>query len=256
MSMSSPNCSREAARGTLAEDVRIGETVAARSDEGPGIGPYLGSLGMVAVALLAGLGLQHWLAVQNIALVFLTAVLGSAIAYGLMPSLFACLASVLAYNFFFLPPIYTFTIADPENVVALFFFAIVAVIASNLTARVRDQAVSARQRAKTTEDLYQFSRKLAVVVTMDELLWAAVHQIALMLKVRVVLLLPEGESIAVRAGYPPEDMLEDADLAAAKWCWQNNRPAGRDADTLPGGKRAVSADTHRARRGRCRRHRQ
>jgi two-component system sensor histidine kinase KdpD len=57
-----------------------------------------------------------------------------------------------------------------------------------------------------------------------------------MLKVRVVLLLPEGDSLAVRAGYPPEDMLEDADLAAAKWCWANNRPAGRGADTLPGAK--------------------
>ena len=87
------------------------------------------------------MGLQHLLAVQNISLVFLTAVLTSAIAYGLWPSLFACLVSVLAYNFFFLPPLYTFTIADPENVVALFFFAVVAVIASNLAARVRAQAV-------------------------------------------------------------------------------------------------------------------
>jgi two-component system, OmpR family, sensor histidine kinase KdpD len=102
---------------------------------------------------------------------------------------------------------------------------------------VRAQAVSARQRAKTTEDLYLFSRKLAGVVTLDELLWATAHQIALMLKVRVVLLLPEGDSIAVRAGYPPEDLLDEADLAAAKWCWQNNRPAGRDADTLPGARR-------------------
>ena len=57
-----------------------------------------------------------------------------------------------------------------------------------------------------------------------------------MLKVRVVLLLPEGESIAVRAGYPPEDTLEEADLAAARWCWQHNRPAGRGSDTLPGGR--------------------
>jgi two-component system sensor histidine kinase KdpD len=214
-----------------------GETVTAREPQGPDFGPYIGSIGMVALALLIGIGMQQWLAVQNISLVFLTAVLGSAIAYGLLPSLFACLASVLAYNFFFLPPLYTFTIADPENVVALFFFAVVAVIASNLAARVRAQAVSARQRAKTTEDLYQFSRKLAAVVTLDELLWATAYQIALMLKVRVVLLLPEGASIAVRAGYPPEDNLDDADLAAAKWCWQNNRPAGRDADTLPGTKR-------------------
>jgi two-component system sensor histidine kinase KdpD len=217
-----------------AED--IGETVAARP-ESVDLRPYIGSLAMVAAAIGVGEGLQHWLNVSSISLAFLTAVLTSAIAYGLLPSLVACLASVLAYNFFFLPPLYTFTIADPENVVALFFFAVVAVIASNLAARMRAQAVAARQRAKTTEDLYLFSRKLAGVVTLDELLWAAAHQIALMLKVRVVLLLPEGESIAVRAGYPPEDMIDEADLAAAKWCWQNNRPAGRDADTLPGTRR-------------------
>jgi two-component system sensor histidine kinase KdpD len=226
---------RDPAHGAQDHD-EIGEGVTAR----PAVfdpNPYIGSLGMVGLALLVGVGMQQWLAVQNVALVFLTAVLGSAIAYGLLPSLFACLVSVLAYNFFFLPPLYTFTIADPENVVALFFFAVVAVIASNLAARVRAQAVSARQRAKTTEDLYLFSRKLAAVVTLDELLWATAYQIALMLKVRVVLLLPEGESIAVRAGYPPEDLLDEADLAAAKWCWQNNRPAGRDADTLPGTRR-------------------
>ena len=102
---------------------------------------------MVAAALGVGLALQRFLAVSDISLVFLTAVLASAIAYGLWPSLFACLLSVLAYNFFFLPPLYTFVIADPENVVALFFFAIVAVITSNLAARVRVQAMAARQRA-------------------------------------------------------------------------------------------------------------
>ena len=225
----------EAGRGGRPPE-EIGETVTARPPS-VDFNPYIGSFGMVGVALLVGIAMQQFLAVQSISLVFLTAVLGSAIAYGLLPSLFACLASVLAYNFFFLPPLYTFTIADPENVVALFFFAVVAVIASNLAARVRAQAVAARQRAKTTEDLYLFSRKLAAVVTLDELLWATSYQIALMLKVRVVLLLPEGESIAVRAGYPPEDLLDEADLAAAKWCWQNNRPAGRDADTLPGTKR-------------------
>ncbi len=74
---------------------------------------YAGSLAMVAVALGVGEGLQQLLGTSNLSLVFLTAVLGSAIAYGLWPSLIACLASVLAYNFFFLPPIHTFTIARP-----------------------------------------------------------------------------------------------------------------------------------------------
>ena len=198
---------------------------------------YAGSLTMVLVALGIGLVLQQSLAVSNIALVFLTAVLASAVTYGLWPSLLACLVSVLAYNFFFLPPLYTFTVADRENIVTLFVFALVAVIASNLTARVRTQAVVARERANTTEDLYLFSRKLAGVVALDDLLWATVYQIAHMLNVRVVLLLPEGESVTVRAGYPPEDVLDDADLAAAKWAWDKGTPAGRGADTLPGAKR-------------------
>src|SRR5437868_5170390 len=58
-----------------------------------------------------------------------------------------------------------------------------------------------------------------------------------MLKVRIVILLPEGNSIAVRAGYPPEDMLAEADLAAAIWVWEHSSAAGRGADTLPGAKR-------------------
>ena len=201
------------------------------------IRPYLGTTAAVAAALGVGLGLRAFLGVESVTLVFLTAVLASAVAFGLWPALYACLLSVLTFNFFFLPPLYTFTIAGPDNIVALFFFLLVAVIASNLAARVREQAVAARQRAKVTEDLYLFSRKLAGVGALDDLLWATAYQVASMLKVRVVLLLPEDGSIAVRAGYPPEDVLDEADLAAATWCWQHDRPAGRGADTLPGAKR-------------------
>jgi two-component system sensor histidine kinase KdpD len=99
------------------------------------------------------------------------------------------------------------------------------------------QAVAAMGRARATESLYTFSRKLAGVGTLDDVLWATAYQTALMLKVRVVLLLPENGSIAVKAGYPPEDILDEADVAAAKWAWQNNRAAGRGSDTLPGAKR-------------------
>ena len=199
--------------------------------------PYLGSTALVAAALGVGELLETGFHFGNVALVFLTAVLASAVTWGLWPSLYASVVSVLAFNFFFLPPFYTFTIADPENVVALMFFLVVAVIASNLAGRTRNQAVMARQRAKTTEDLYLFSRKLAGVASLDDLLWATAYQIASMLKVRVVLLLPEGGTISVGAAYPPDDELGEADLAAAKWCWENNRPAGRGADTLPGAKR-------------------
>ena len=158
-------------------------------------------------------------------------------ATDLLPSLFASVVASLCYNFFFLPPIYTFTITDPTNVAAFLIFIVMAVLVSNVAARVRTQAMTAIERARTTEALYAFSRKLAGVGTLDDVLWATAYQTALMLKVRVVLLLPENGSIAVRAGYPPEDTLDDADLAAARWAWEHNRPAGRGSDTLPGAKR-------------------
>ena len=168
---------------------------------------------------------------------FLTAVVGVAARYGLWPSLLASVAASLCYNFFFLPPVYTFTITDPTNVAAFFFFMLIALLVSNVAARVRSQADTAIGRVRTTESLYAFSRKLAGTATLDDVLWATAYQTALMLKVRVVLLLPEEGVLTVKSGYPPEDELDKADLAAANWAWSNDRPAGRGSDTLPGAKR-------------------
>jgi two-component system sensor histidine kinase KdpD len=200
-------------------------------------GRYLAALAFVAVALGVSTVIRPSLGVENVDLVFLTAVIGVALRYGLLPSLVASAAASLCYNFFFLPPLYEFTIADPTNIAAFFFFIIISFIVSNVGARVRTQALSAVSRARTTESLYAFSRKLAGAGTLDDVLWATAFQAALMLKVRVVLLLPENDTIAVKTGYPPEDALDEADLAAAKWAWQNNQAAGRGSDTLPGAKR-------------------
>jgi two-component system sensor histidine kinase KdpD len=200
-----------------------------------------GTFGLAAmiVAAATGLGvlLRPWIGVENIDLIYLTAIVGIAVALGLWPSLFASLAASLLYNLLFLPPLYTFTIADPTNVAAFFFFIVMAVIVSNLAARVRTQAVVATNRARTTEQLYSFSRKLAGIGTLDDLLWATAYQTASMLKVRVLLLLPENGTLVIKAAYPPDDTLDEMEVAAAKWAWENDRPAGRSSDTLPGARR-------------------
>jgi two-component system, OmpR family, sensor histidine kinase KdpD len=200
--------------------------------------PYLMALLIVAVGLGAAAVVQPLFGgIENVDLVFLTAVVAVAVRYGLWPSVLASIAASLCYNFFFMPPIYTFTITDPINVVAFFFFMLIAILVSNVAARVRTQADSAIGRIRTTELLYAFSRKLAGTATLDDVLWATAYQTALMLKVRVVLLLPESGVLTVKAGYPPEDQLDKADLAAANWAWGNDRAAGRGSDTLPGAKR-------------------
>jgi two-component system, OmpR family, sensor histidine kinase KdpD len=199
--------------------------------------PYVWALFGVAIALGCGELVNYWIGVENVDLVFLTAVVGVAVRFGLWPSLLASVASALCYNFFFLPPIYTFTITDPHNIAAFALFTLVAVIVSNVAGRGRMQTVAAQTRVRTVESLYAFSRKLAGTGTLDDVLWATAYQTALMLKVRVVLLLPTDGSLVVRAGYPPEDMLDDADIAAAKWTWESDRAAGRGSETLPGAKR-------------------
>jgi two-component system, OmpR family, sensor histidine kinase KdpD len=200
--------------------------------------PYMAALIAVALALGAGAVLQHFFGgIETVDLVFLTAIVVIAVRYGLWPSLLTTITASLCYNFFFLPPIYTFTITDPVNVAAFLLFTIVAVIVSNVASRSRTQTVTAQGRVRALESLYAFSRKLAGAGTLDDVLWATAYQTALMLNVRVVLLLPENGAIAVKGGYPPEDTLGDADLAAAHWVGENNRTAGRGSDTLPGARR-------------------
>jgi two-component system sensor histidine kinase KdpD len=198
---------------------------------------YLMALLFVMIGLGAAVLIQPIFGVETVDLVFLTAVVIAAARYGLWPSLLASVAASLCYNFFFLPPVYTFTITEPTNVAAFFFFMLIALLVSNVAARVRSQADTAIGRVRTTESLYAFSRKLAGTATLDDVLWASAYQAALMLKVRVVLLLPEDGVLTVKAGYPPEDQLDKADLAAANWTWGHDRAAGRGADTLPGAKR-------------------
>jgi two-component system sensor histidine kinase KdpD len=199
--------------------------------------PYLTALLMVAVGLVVGELIQPYFHIENVDLVFLTAVVVVAVRYGLGPSLLASVVASLCYNFFFLPPLYTLTITDPTNIAAFFFFMLIAVVVSNVAARVRIQADSAIERVRTTQSLYAFSRKLAGTATLYDVLWATAYQTALMLKVRVVLLLPEEGLLTVKAGYPPEDQIDQADLAAANWAWSNDHPAGRGSDTLPGARR-------------------
>ena len=86
---------------------------------------------------------------------FVTAILAGAVRFGRGPSLFASLIAVLAYNFFFMPPFYTFTIVDPENFVSLFVFGIFAVVVSNVAARERSEALAARRRARAAAGLWR-----------------------------------------------------------------------------------------------------
>lgn len=205
------------------------------------VGPYLEGLLNTAAATAIGVLIDRFIVLSNISLVYVVPVLVAAARHGLVPSLWVSALSVLCYNFFFLPPLYQLTIADPANVVALFFFMFVAIAASALGTRSRAQAEAARREARTTADLYAFSRKIAGVIELDDLLWIVVTHLARLLNAQVAVLMPdnspqEAGRLGLKAAFPPDSEFGEGDLAAARWAWDADRPTGKGTDTLPGGR--------------------
>ena len=106
----------------------------------------------------------------TVALTFLLAVLIVSANWGFWYAASVALLATLAFNFFFLPPTGTFTVADPQNWVALFAFLVTAVIAGQLSERARRETMRANQRRKEIERLYAFSQRLLIVESVPELL--------------------------------------------------------------------------------------
>src|SRR5437879_3302792 len=139
--------------------------------------PYLMALLFVAIGLAAASLIRPLFGgIENVDLVFLTAVVSVAARYGLWPSMLASVAASLGYNFFFLPPVYTFTITDPTNVAAFFFFMLIALLVSNVAASAPSPAGTAIGRVRPTESPYAFSGKLAGKATVEHVLCAPATQ--------------------------------------------------------------------------------
>lgn len=122
-------------------------------------------IGFVAAAtLLASITLGYSRVIRvnqtTVALSFLLAILAVSAVWGMVVSVVMSVAAMLLFNFFFLPPIGTFTIADPQNWVALFAFLFTSIMGSQLSARIRKEANAAHGRRREVERLYAFSQKL------------------------------------------------------------------------------------------------
>lgn len=196
---------------------------------------YLWAAVSVLLAGAAAYAVDAYFPVASLALVFLMAVLFTAVRFGLWPSVFASLESFLVYNFFFTEPYHTLYVYSRDDVLTLVLFLVVAIVTGDLAARVRAQANAQRAVARRTANLYEFSRKIASAASRDDVVWAAVHHVASTLQCRSVVLLPPaaGGPPEIVGGYPPEDQLEARDRGAAEWAWERGEAAGRGSPTLP-----------------------
>ncbi|HBF30149.1 sensor histidine kinase KdpD [Rhizobium sp.] len=187
----------------------------------------------VVVATAIGVVIDSFVHLPNLSIIFLLAVLSAATYAGLLAALVAAGLSTLAYNFFFIVPRYTFTVAEPYEVFALFAYLGAAVLAGSLAARIREQGEAARVRATAMQALYDFSRKLSGTVKYDDVLWAAVTQLQASVKGNAILLLPEEADLKTMAAWPPDTEPGVSDMTAARWAYEKREPAGKGTGTLP-----------------------
>ncbi|MFG1395416.1 DUF4118 domain-containing protein [Roseixanthobacter pseudopolyaromaticivorans] len=187
----------------------------------------------VALATIAGEGLTQLVALPNVSMVYLLAVLVPAIQFGVRAAVFASLLSALTYNFFFIDPVYTFTIARPHELLALAIFLIIAVLISAVAGRSRERAEAAAIRMRAARRLYEFTRKLSTLVESGAVAEAAASEIQTILGRSTAILVPQGTQVVLAAAWPPEDRLDTASMSAARWALERNEPAGAGTGTLP-----------------------
>ncbi|MBS0252398.1 MAG: sensor histidine kinase KdpD [Proteobacteria bacterium] len=197
------------------------------------IGGALAASFGVGSATLIGMGLEHLTRFPNLSMVYLFAVLLCALQFGVWTGVIAAALSFLSYNFFFIEPRYTFTVAEPYELLSLFIFLVVAVVTGGLTGRLQEQSAAIAERAEVTQALYDFSRKLSGAVGLDDVLWLLAAQSAAVVGGRSVVLLRDGANLTLHTAWPPEEDISTSDWAAARWANHRKEPAGRLTSTLP-----------------------
>ena len=193
--------------------------------------PLSGLRALLAAALTIGIatalaiGLSRVLPQQSIQLVLLLAVILSAIGFGVWTGAAAAVLAFLSYNYFFIAPLYTFTVADPKELFALVVFLAVAVLTGSLAGRMREEADAARSRAEVLQSLNVFAGEFARTTSLETVQSILTAQVATTIRGSAIAFMGGADDLAVRAQVPPAQDLQPAD-------WQAARHALRSGNTV------------------------
>lgn len=193
-----------------------------------GAGTYVLSFIAVIAATAIGLILFPFLDPTNIALIYLLAVVLCATTWGLGPSVFASVVAVFLLDALFVPPYGLFSISGAQDLLTLGVFLFIAVVISQLGARIRSQAQAAQRREGQTAALYALTRDIALAQDTSGILDAAVKQIGEVFDVQAVVLLP---GVDQKLQTSPELGLNETEWRAAQWVFEQGHSA--ESGTIP-----------------------
>ncbi|MFI4914864.1 MAG: DUF4118 domain-containing protein, partial [Steroidobacterales bacterium] len=196
---------------------------------------YLIVVGAVIAATAACWLLYPLFELANLVMIYLLTTSLVAARLGRRPAILCSVLSVLAFDFMFVPPRFTFAVGDAQYLVTFAIMLIVALIIGGLNASVRLQGRVAAHRERRTALLYAMSRQLAAASGWEQMAEVAVRHIGEVFASRVVLLFADSLGRAVHPRVPPlAESYTGADLGIAQWVLDHGRPAGLGTNTLAG----------------------
>jgi two-component system sensor histidine kinase KdpD len=189
---------------------------------------------LVAIATALGFALSPRLRDTNLAMIYLLAVVVAAVRWGRGPSILASVLGVAVFDFCFVPPRFTFVVADTQYLLTFGVMLITGLIISTLASRIPRRAEEARQRERRTATLLAMSRDLSALREIEAIARAASGHVASALRSTVAILLPGDEGRLRPAGGAGEWMLGRRDESVAQWAFEHRERAGKGTQTLPG----------------------
>lgn len=196
---------------------------------------YAWSAGLVALATLMGLPLRSFINPINLVMLYLLVVVIAALYLGRRPAIVASLLSVVAFNYIFVPPYYTYVVSDAQFLLTFAALLLVGIVISTLTAQARDQAKAAQRRETLTATLYELSRNLAAAVEPEKIAKIVVNHIHQIFEGQAIILLADPSQERLHPCLNnSEFVFGDNEAAVAMWAFQHSQPAGHGTDTLAG----------------------
>lgn len=191
-----------------------------------------------AYALLTGIGiavgatpLVEYLDLANIVMLFLAGVVFVAFRFGRAPAVFAAILNVAVFDFFFVPPRFTFAVGDVQYLLTFAVMLVVGLVTGHLTAGLRYQARVARYREERARSLSEMAKSLSSALVEQQVVEISDKFLEASFRAKAAILLPDLNDIlhppVTHGGTPAYD------LAIAQWCYDKNEPAGSGTDTLP-----------------------
>lgn len=193
---------------------------------------YILALGLVACVTIIGHFIHTRLEPVNLVMLYLVSTVAAAVYLGRGPALLTSVMSVLAFDFFLVPPYLTFAVSDTQYFITFIGLFLVSIVVSSLTARTQEQADAAIQREAHTSALYTLGRDLTSANDLKQVAEIVITHISEVFGRDVAIFLPENGKLKMFAS--TMDYTPDAnEMAVATWSFEHDQPAGVGTDTLP-----------------------